>query len=58
MSISVTDLGTESTASAAASRNRRPRPDDADILPHLRLIELAFPEKIEGGDRPFMTGEG
>ena len=33
------------------------RPDDDDVLPDLRLIELAFPEKIEGGDRPFVARE-
>ena len=34
-----------------------PRPDDHDTLSHCCLIELACPEKIEGCNRPLMTGE-
>ena len=33
------------------------RPDDDDVLSDLRLIALAFPQKIEGGDGPLVARE-
>ena len=57
MSISVTDWAPSLTRLRGGITTDVPRPDDDDILPHLRLIELAFTEEIEGGDRPLMTGD-
>ena len=34
------------------------RADDDDVLSDLGLVELAFPEEIEGGDGPFVARNG
>ena len=58
MSMSVTDSAPSRAASAAASQPTFPAPMMTTFFADLGLIELAFPQKIEGGDGPFVARDG